>query len=138
MFFNFIYCSEVELPEITAEVGATTTPKIPPPTTFISSDKDLQAPVATSVGLFVPPNMSEVLYKESYDEFVRLKEPIEPRALCWTPKQSIYVGCGGGQLMMVEFDSGCVTVMVNPQQPLIVCNDKNAFVSRLASLLSLL
>lgn len=113
-----IFLSEVELPEKTADVGSGTFPKVPPPTSAINvTDKDMQqASVAgTNMGLFVPPDMSNVYYKESYEEFVRLKEPMEPKSLCWTPKQEIYVGCAGGQLMMVDFDSGGATVLVNPQ-----------------------
>lgn len=110
--------SEVELPEKTAVVGSGTTPIVPPPTsTFTIANKDMQASAAgaAGMGLFVPPDMSKVFYKESYEEFVRLKEPMEPRSLCWTPKQMLYVGCAGGQLMLVDFDSGSAAVLVNPQ-----------------------
>ena len=80
---------------------------------------DLQ-PTA-NMGLFVPPNMSEVFYKDSYEDFVREKQPMEPVSHCWTPKQSIYVGCVGGQLVAVDFDTGTATVMVNQQPAIQVC-----------------
>jgi hypothetical protein len=73
------------------------------------------------VGLFTPPDMSKVYYKESYEEFVRLKEPVEPKSVCWTPKQELYVGCTGGQLMLVDFDSGGTTILVNTQPHSDVC-----------------
>lgn len=111
--------SEVELPEKTAEVGSVTRPKVPPPTstTNLVEKYPRRSSVggAASIGLFTPPDMSKVYYKESYEEFVKLKEPMEPRSLCWTPKHELYVGCTGGQLMMVDFDSGSTTILVNPQ-----------------------
>lgn len=109
------FFSEVELPEKTAEVGSGTSPMVPPPTSDVT-DKVLQraSMAGGNVGLFIPPDMSKVFYKESYEEFVRLKEPMEPRSFCWTPKQELYVGCAGGQLMMVDFDSGDASVLVNP------------------------
>lgn len=108
----------MELPEKTAEVGSHTAPKIPPPTsTSDVTDKVLQHPSlapGANLGLFIPPDMSKVFYKESYEDFVRLKESMEPKSLCWTPKQELYVGCSGGQLMLVDFDSGVANVLVNP------------------------
>lgn len=67
------------------------------------------------MGFFMPPNMSEVFYKESYEDFIEVKEPVELRSFCWTPRQSLYVGCAGGQLLSVDFDTGSTTVLVNPQ-----------------------
>lgn len=117
--FPFLCFREVELPEKTADVGNSTFPKVPPPTSTINlTDKHVRRSSvggAANIGLFIPPDMSKVYYKESYEEFVRLKEPMEPKSLCWTPKQELYVGCAGGQLMMVDFDSGSATVLVNPQ-----------------------
>lgn len=118
------YYSEVKLPEKTAEVGSKTVPKVPPPTSTLPSvaESDVQSAgvMGTTMGLFVPPNMSEVFYKDSYEEFIRVKQPVEVRAHAWTPKQSIYVGCGGGQLILVEFDTGCTTLLVNAQPPVKV------------------
>ena len=106
---------EVELPEKTAEVGSATHPKVPPPTSNFSnaSSKDMQVPVSAG-GLFVPPDMSNVVYKESYAEFIRPKELVEPKSLCWTPKQALFVGCAGGQLMMLDFELGSASMLVNP------------------------
>ena len=67
------------------------------------------------VSLFTPPNMSSVLYQETYDNFMQKKQPVKLTSHCWTPKQSIYIGCAGGQLLLAEFDSGSVRVLVNPQ-----------------------
>lgn len=99
------------MPEKSAEVGSKTV------SNFAITDNDIQA---TGVGTNIPPNMSEVLYKESYEDFIRPRELMEVKSFCWTPKQSIYVGCAGGQLMMVDVDTGCTTVLVNPQPPMKV------------------
>lgn len=114
--------SEVQLPEKSAEVGSLTNPKVPPPNPASKSlSNELQlAGVGTGGALFAPPNMAEVYYKEPYDEFIKLKEAVVLKSLCWTPKQSIYIGCDGGQLLIVDVDSGCTTVVVNPQSVLEV------------------
>ena len=62
-----------------------------------------------------PPGMSRVLYKESYDDFVRERQPVVLTSHCWTAQQSIYLGCSGGQLLQVDFESGEVIVLTNPQ-----------------------
>ena len=113
---TFCVYSEVELPEKTAEVGSMTNPKVPPPNlTFAANESEIQtAGVTTNSGMFIPPNMSSIFYKESYEEFIREKMPMELRSMCWTPRQNLYVGCAGGQLLSVEFDSGSVSVLVNP------------------------
>lgn len=67
------------------------------------------------VTLFTPIDMTKVLYSETYDEFMCKKVPVEPKSHCWTPKQSIYVGCSGGQLLMIESDSGVTKMLANPQ-----------------------
>lgn len=112
------------MPEKTAEVGSRTAPKVPPPTTAgfpPTMDTDIQSTgIGANMGLFIPPNMSEVFYKDSYEDFIKQKEPMEVKSHCWTPKQSIYVGCAGGQLVLVDFDTGCTTVIVNPQPPMKV------------------
>ena len=114
------------MPEKNAEVGSVTVPKVPPPNLcFIPAENEMQAAGtagASSMGMFVPPNMSEVLYKESYEEFIKDREPMELKSFCWTPKQNLYVGCAGGQLVSVEFESGCVSVLVNPCPAMEVCS----------------
>lgn len=105
------------MPEITAEVGTETTPKVPPPNiNFVPPENEIQVAGnagVSGVGMFVPPNMSEVLYKESYEEFIKERELMELKSFCWTPQQNLYVGCAGGRLLSVEFDSGSVSVLVN-------------------------
>lgn len=107
--------SEIELPENTSDVGTKTNPKVPPPTAAFSFTDTVLQPSGAGMGFFMPPNMSEVFYKESYEDFIEVKEPVELRSFCWTPRQSLYVGCAGGQLLSVDFDTGSTTVLVNPQ-----------------------
>ena len=65
--------------------------------------------------LYSPPDMSKVLYEESFDEFVRKKDPVVLTCQCWTPHQSVYIGCAGGQLLLADFEGGAVKVLSNPQ-----------------------
>lgn len=109
------------MPEKTAGVGSSTKPVVPPPTHGGFLGTDIQTTgTSTNMGLFIPPNMSEVLYKDTYEEFIREKELVETKSHCWTPKQSVYVGCAGGQVLLVDFDTGCTTVVVNSHPPLKV------------------
>ncbi len=100
-----------------------TSPKVPPPSLcFMPAENEMVGAAGTSgIGMFIPPNMSNVFFKESYEEFIKVREPIEMKSFCWTPRQNLYVGCAGGQLVSVEFDSGCVDVLVNPYPAVEVC-----------------
>jgi len=69
---------------------------------------------ASTMTLFTPPNMAEVYFKGSYEEYIRKKQSVNPKSVCWTAKQGAYVGCAGGQLMLIEPDTGSVTLLVNP------------------------
>ena len=71
------------------------------------------------ITLFTPVDLSKALYPESYDSFMQKKATVEPKCHCWTPKQSVYVGCAGGQLLTIESDSGVTKILANPQ--LTVC-----------------
>ena len=115
--------SELEVPECSSPVGSRTHPKQPP---FVVASKisksmshmgrKLERSETKSGQFFsAPSNMSTVLYKESYDEFVREKQPVVLTSHCWTTKQSVYFGCLGGQLLQVDFESGEVIVLANPQ-----------------------
>jgi WD40 repeat protein len=59
-------------------------------------------------------NMSTVLYTMSYDERVRKVCPVVPVTHCWTAHGSIYIGCEGGQILLTDFDSGTIKILVNP------------------------
>lgn len=56
-----------------------------------------------------------MLYKETYDEFTKDKNPVVLTSHCWTSKQTIYVGCRGGQLLLADFDTGTINMVANPQ-----------------------
>ena len=72
--------------------------------------------------LFNPTDMSKVLYSESYDDYMHKSNPVQPMCHCWTPEQSIYVGCAGGQLLMFESDSGVTKVIANSQLTVCSCS----------------
>ncbi len=114
------------LPDIKAVVGHLSQPLIP----SLSNDSKLEqvgqklerrdTKLDGGLTLFTPSDLSKVLYPESYDDFIRKRVSVEPLCHCWTPKQSVYVGCSGGQLLVMESDSGVTKLLANPQ--LIVSN----------------
>ncbi len=112
-----MYCviSEIELPEKTSEVGVKTS-VIPENSPHRSPAKSVrtEATAASTMTLYSPPNMAEVYYSGSYEDYIRKKQCVEPKCICWTTKQAAYVGCGGGQLLTVEAESGSATLLVNP------------------------
>ena len=61
------------------------------------------------------PNLAGVLYRETYDEFTREKRPVVLASHCWSSRQTLFVGCRGGQLLSVDFDTGVAQVLANPQ-----------------------
>lgn len=65
--------------------------------------------------LTTSPNMKQVLYKDSYDEFLQKKSPVEPVSHCWSTQQTVYIGCEHGQLLLVDFESGIVSIAANPE-----------------------
>lgn len=107
------------------EVGTVTTPKVPPPSLALTkgaTETQLKTVgTGSGVGHFMPPNLSEIYYKDSYETFIRMKEAVEPKSFCWSSKQSIYVGCVGGQLIVVDVDIGSTTMLVNPLPAIEVC-----------------
>ena len=124
MLFLLLY-SEVEIPEKTDEVGMVTYPKNPPIDLTSYNAMNIWGDIqergsGSNMGQFIPPDMSRVYFKQSYQDFIKIHQPLELKSFCWTPKQSIYIGCADGQLMVVEFDTGIVTMLVNPQPPLEV------------------
>ena len=61
------------------------------------------------------PDLSTVLYKETYDEYTHERKLVVPTSHCWSSQQTLYVGCRGGQLLSVDFDSGVIQVLANTQ-----------------------
>ena len=71
--------------------------------------------MASEGTLFAIPDLTSILYTESYDKFIATKEPVVPAVQYWGPQQSVYIGCKGGQILVVDSESGLVTVLANPQ-----------------------
>lgn len=61
-----------------------------------------------------PPNMKQVVYQESFDEFMQKRLPVKPVSHCWSAQETVYVACEDGQLLQVFFETGIVTILVNP------------------------
>ena len=61
------------------------------------------------------PDLTNVLFKETYDEYTRNRDPVVLTSHCWSSQQTLYVGCRGGQLLMVDFDTGVIQVLANTQ-----------------------
>lgn len=118
--------SEVEVPEKNTPVG-TLVQHVRPPSALPSKSsildnmgQKLERTETKSDHLLVaaltsPPNLCHVLYKESYDTFMKKKDPVVFTAHCWTPHQSIYVACEGGQLLLADSETGAIKVVANPQ-----------------------
>ena len=111
-----VFCpSEIDLPEKDNEVGAKTEVTIQD-SLHKSPAKSVRTEMtaASTMTLFTSPNMAEVYFKGSYEEYTRKRQPVNPKSVCWTAKQEAYVGCAGGQLIVVEPDTCSVTLLVNP------------------------
>lgn len=72
------------------------------------------------IALFVPPSLKQVLYQESYDEFMHKKSPVKPTSHCWSAQQNLYIGCENGQLLLIDFETGVVNILTNPE--ITVCS----------------
>ena len=117
MYLSGLICRETTIPEKSSLVGSTTAPSLP--LHSLSHEKnpsssDQGATRLASTEHFRSPDFSHVLYNETYDEFTREKCPAVPVSHCWTSKQTIYVGCKDGQLLLVDFEMGTIKVIANP------------------------
>lgn len=104
----FILCSEVEIPDRLMPVGSRVSPKL-------QSAGVQERRSAHGIALTTPPNMKQVLYKDSYDEFLQKRSPVEPVSHCWSAQQIVYIGSEHGQLLLVDFESGIVSIVANPE-----------------------
>ena len=57
---------------------------------------------------------SRIIYPHPYVDQVNRPKPVVPLAHCWTPTGGIYCGCEGGELFLVDSESGSATVLVSP------------------------
>lgn len=120
-----IFSSEAVLPEKSTPVGHLTYPILPSTSKVEHVGQKLErmdTKLDHGLTLFNPTEMSKVLYSESYDDYMHKSNPVQPTCHCWTPEQSIYVGCVGGQLLMLESDSGLTKVIANPQLTVCSCS----------------
>ena len=116
--FFFSFCREIRLPERTCPVGTSEGHDDSATKTAASAEHKSSTKVenvASEGTLFAVPDLTSVLYTESYDEFIATKELVIPESQCWGSQQSVYIGCKGGQVLMVDSESGLVTVLANPQ-----------------------
>ena len=122
-----ILCSEVDIPDKLMPVGSTVSPKLPPAGTTTANPEDIggrqerrSTVLDHGIALTTPPNMKQVLYQDSYDEFMRKKSPVKPVSHCWNAQQKVYIGCQHGQLLLVDFETGIVSIVANPE--ITVCS----------------
>ena len=121
---------EVQLPDTSAPVGTLVKPREPlviPQKVSVTSNPNVAAASSKKLdkqetesdlhvaSLTSPPDLSGVLYRETYDEFLQRKDPVVLKSHCWTPHQSVYIGCADGQLLLADFEGGVVKVLANPQ-----------------------
>lgn len=113
---------ETTLPDRSTTVGTTLQPPHPSlssaPTKSKMDELELNHATADQPRL---PDLSNVLYKETYDEYTRVKNPVVLVSHCWSSHQTLYVGCRGGQLLRVDFDSGFIEVLANTQVHTLYC-----------------
>ena len=107
------------MPDKATPVGTLVQPMKPPPSlptktsTLERAETKSDHPLVAA--LSSPPNLSHVLYKESYNKFMTKKNPVVFTSHCWTPHQSIYVGCEGGQVLLADPETGTIKVVANPR-----------------------
>lgn len=111
--------TEIHLPELSCHVGQSDSHD------STTNDNEyrpgMKVEKTTSEATFPVPDMTAVMYSESYDKFMATKDLVIPESQCWGPQQCLYVGCKGGQILAVDPESGAVTVLANPQ----VLKDEN-------------
>ena len=109
-----VFSRDTNLPEITAEVGSAIQPLLLPlsVTHVQSKTSETEQHTTKEVNL---PDLSKVLYQETYDEYTREKRLVVLASHCWSTQQSMFVGCRGGQLLTVDFDTGVIKTLANPQ-----------------------
>eukprot|EP00731_Ephydatia_muelleri_P020650 Em0013g377a len=108
---------EIHLPELTCPVGHPHSLDSAPVNAAavehkLSGKVDKMASEGT---LFAVPDMTSVMYAESYNEFAASRKMVVPESQSWGPQQTLYVGCRGGQILAVDSESGAVTILANPQ-----------------------
>lgn len=90
-------------------------PQLPLSSTQVQSKVDETELTHATLDQSRLPDLSNVLYKETYDEYIHDKSPVVLASHCWSSQQTLYVGCRGGQLLMVDFDTGAIKVLANSQ-----------------------
>ena len=123
MFTN-IFCSEIDIPDKSLPVGSAQSPQKSPAGTVTTSTEDMgkrklqleRRNTKHDQGLtqFSTPNMKNVLYEVTYDEYMQKKSPVKPISHCWNAQQNVYIGCEGGQLLLVDFETRLVKILANP------------------------
>lgn len=103
---------DTTLPETNSLVGSL----IQPPQLSLSASKsgDIE-PNHVQMDHPTLPDFTRVLYKEIYDEYTCLRSPVVLTSHCWSSQQTVFVGCRGGQLLTVDFDTGITHVLANAQ-----------------------
>ena len=123
----FVISRETNLPEISAEVGSAIQPPLLPLSVTHVLSKASETEQHTTKDVHSGPNLpdlSKVLYQETYDEYTREKRLVVLASHCWSTQQSMFVGCRGGQLLTVDFDTAVIKTLANPQvrcTPTVVC-----------------
>lgn len=104
---------ETTLPDRTTTVGTTLQP--PQPSLSSTKTQSKMDEIHTTSDQPRLPELSNVLYKETYDEYTCVRNPVVLVSHCWSSHQTLFIGCRGGQLLKVDFDSGVIEVMANTQ-----------------------
>ena len=114
IFVFLVFSRDTNLPEISAEVGSAIQPPLLPLSVTHVQSKASETEQHTTKEVKLP-DLSKVLYQETYDEYTREKRLVVLASHCWSTQQSMFVGCRGGQLLTVDFDTGVIKTLANPQ-----------------------
>ena len=108
---------ETSLPEVNTEVKASVQPPQLPLSVAHVQSKASEKTESHHVREDHPkqPDLSRVLYRETYDEYTRERRPVVLTSHYWSSQQSLFVGCRGGQLLSTDFDTAIIQVLANPR-----------------------
>lgn len=115
-YMGFDTYRDTALPETGTTVGTSLhPPKLPLSVAQVQSKADKVEQKHATYDQPALPDLSTVLYKETYDEYTRDRKLVELTSHCWSSQQTLYVGCRGGQLLTADFDTGVIQVLANTQ-----------------------
>lgn len=121
--FAYFFCSVIDIPDRQMQVGSTVSYSSPSIGFVKPGAEDMDKTKSgrrdtkfnQDITLHTPPNMSVLLCRDSYDDYVHRRSPVKPISHCWCAQENVYIGCEHGQLLLVYFETGIVKTLTNPE-----------------------